>query len=1093
MSTSPTPPLPSPFRSVSTPHVDIGRAADLPPLDFLPVSTIPASRPGVVGMPVAERVARLPALYEGLMVGPLSMAFYVSSVPFTEAVVNGETSLGGSESACLSVARALSRRGHSVTIFATQLDPSQHGRVDGAGVTWHPAEAALPDALKYRNFDVFCSLRMHDVLALTHTSKLNLLWAQDMIVEPLSAWFSQLDALVYVSKWHKAQWEAVDPVVKEMDSFITKNAFDAVYANSFYDKNRRLPADEAYRFIHVSRPERGLTALLALWPKIRERYPKATLSLCRYSSMYDSQGWGQICARFDDDVQALNREVGGLSYLGELTKPALYRAIADSHLMLYPTSQPGFGETHCIACVESQACGTPFLGSYRGALPEVLHPKAGRLIETTGDDQWKSEVWQTSFLDTLSEMLSPNLHASMRENGVLHSKRWAEDEVAETWEKEIINRFARRFAAQPLGILRRLLVNDDHGAAALLAGSLDADPRGLSPAQETFVRDALALCGRVARGEEQVAADYGERAIQDPVQEATGNARLQEAESALAKGLEPRSDGAPLRLLDLSCGNGAMLYRLRAKWPEASLCGVDYSLHNIELAKSVVTGDTAFHVADSFAFLTSTETGTYDGAFCGEFLEHVEHPAVLIQALERVVRPGGRIVYTTPCGPFAQLLDRDIPLKRGHVHSYTYQDIHDLFGSKPDFAWYFLDIGISAKGSPLGYWVVSYTAPEAADRVRHLARPLNLLRKGFVERPYSTITACMITRDCEPTILRTLESLWQVVDHLVVIDTGSRDDTIELIRSFALGAPDWADVTEREWPADFSVARNWTLDRATELYAPDYILWIDGDEYLDRAHLLGNYATGTGPFAGAAIRQYNFKVDQPNDFETPIRLFRTDRGARFYGVVHEQPEQSLDESIQPAVRSEGVQILHHGYHTGAVRTRKMMDRNLELLAKELNGQGTHKPRMLAYILAMRDYVNFALTEMVDNGNQLTQQAKEWLARCVSIYRAKKFDDPESKYHDTAFPYYQDALRLTKAGLEVAWGFAAASHELRGTPKAERMRFLSPKEIERELGHRIREFGKRLGSDGPICPPSPILPDTSKGYVAVAPLRPVAVD
>ena len=52
----------------------------------------------------------------------LSLAFLVDSVPFTKAVRDGLTSLGGSESACLGLARALQARGHDVHIYATKLD-----------------------------------------------------------------------------------------------------------------------------------------------------------------------------------------------------------------------------------------------------------------------------------------------------------------------------------------------------------------------------------------------------------------------------------------------------------------------------------------------------------------------------------------------------------------------------------------------------------------------------------------------------------------------------------------------------------------------------------------------------------------------------------------------------------------------------------------------------------------------------------------------------------------------------------------------------------------------------------------------------------
>ncbi len=64
----------------------------------------------------------------------MTIAFFIDSVPFTKSVIAGESSLGGSESACLGLARALRARGHQVSIFATKLDEDCHG-LDHAGVT----------------------------------------------------------------------------------------------------------------------------------------------------------------------------------------------------------------------------------------------------------------------------------------------------------------------------------------------------------------------------------------------------------------------------------------------------------------------------------------------------------------------------------------------------------------------------------------------------------------------------------------------------------------------------------------------------------------------------------------------------------------------------------------------------------------------------------------------------------------------------------------------------------------------------------------------------------------------------------------------
>src|SRR2546427_4923208 len=243
----------------------------------------------------------------------MTFAFLVDSVPFTRAVRDGETSLGGSESACLGLARALQARGHQVHLFATQLAQEAVG-LDAAGCTWHPIESFQP-MNQFIEWDVVVALRWFGIFGLSPIqARLRLLWNQDLLVPGAMhhgvmavAW--ALDRLVYVSDYQRAQWEDLEPALTS-HGWVTKNGFDPhdLPASSTKDPNR---------IIHISRPERGLRPLLQLWPKLREQHPDATLQICRYSSMYDSGGWGQVCRAYDEAVQAVNAEVGGIDYLGE--------------------------------------------------------------------------------------------------------------------------------------------------------------------------------------------------------------------------------------------------------------------------------------------------------------------------------------------------------------------------------------------------------------------------------------------------------------------------------------------------------------------------------------------------------------------------------------------------------------------------------------------------------------------------------------------------------------------------------------------------------------------------------------------------------
>ena len=84
-------------------------------------------------------------------------AFYVRSVPFSREVLTGAASLGGSESACVGLAKALSRQGQRVVVFVHDLAEDCHGWTDEDGVTWEPSVACRRDYL-HHTWDVFVAL-----------------------------------------------------------------------------------------------------------------------------------------------------------------------------------------------------------------------------------------------------------------------------------------------------------------------------------------------------------------------------------------------------------------------------------------------------------------------------------------------------------------------------------------------------------------------------------------------------------------------------------------------------------------------------------------------------------------------------------------------------------------------------------------------------------------------------------------------------------------------------------------------------------------------------------------------------------------------
>lgn len=85
-----------------------------------------------------------------------------------------------------------------------------------------------------------------------------------------------------------------------------------------------------------------------------------------------------------------------------------------------------------------------------------------------------------------------------------------------------------------------------------------------------------------------------------------------------------------------------------------------------------------------------------------------------------------------------------------------------------------------------------------------------------------TVSLCMIVKNEEDTIGRCLDSVKEVVDEFVIVDTGSSDNTKNMIKKYTNNIYDF------KWIDDFSAARNFAFSKATK----DYIFWLDADDIL---------------------------------------------------------------------------------------------------------------------------------------------------------------------------------------------------------------------------------------------------------------------
>ena len=85
-----------------------------------------------------------------------------------------------------------------------------------------------------------------------------------------------------------------------------------------------------------------------------------------------------------------------------------------------------------------------------------------------------------------------------------------------------------------------------------------------------------------------------------------------------------------------------------------------------------------------------------------------------------------------------------------------------------------------------------------------------------------SISVCMIVRDEEQFLVRCLSSVTKVADEIIIVDTGSKDNTMDIAKRYT------DKVFFHPWNESFSEARNHYLEYAT----CDWIFQIDADEEL---------------------------------------------------------------------------------------------------------------------------------------------------------------------------------------------------------------------------------------------------------------------
>ena len=284
------------------------------------------------------------------------------------------------------------------------------------------------------------------------------------------------------------------------------------------------------------------------------------------------------------------------------------------------------------------------------------------------------------------------------------------------------------------------------------------------------------------------------------------------------------------------------------------------------------------------------------------------------------------------------------------------------------------------------------------------------------------ISACYIVRDDAVHLKKSIESLGDAVDELIVVDTGSRDDTVGAAK--ACGAI----VHEVTWADDFAAPRNAALSHATG----DWIVFIDADEYFSD-ETKGNLRTAitTADAEGTEVLLIPWhNIDEVTgevllDSYAP-RIFRRRTGRYYVGRIHEELRDTdgtvpKTNAVAPALLT----LVHTGY--SAVLTREKGERNLRILLSELETT-TELERIWGYLAETYDNLGDAYhaEQYARKDVALGRRGVVYASRCWRILLRIYGVQPERRdaYLDIAEKAVQAFSELPEMHAEYAEALAA---------------------------------------------------------------------
>ena len=198
-----------------------------------------------------------------------------------------------------------------------------------------------------------------------------------------------------------------------------------------------------------------------------------------------------------------------------------------------------------------------------------------------------------------------------------------------------------------------------------------------------------------------------------------------------------------------------------------------------------------------------------------------------------------------------------------------------------------------------------------------------------------TLSLAMIVKNEGATIERALSCAKLFADEMIVVDTGSTDDTVA--KAEAMGAK----VRHFSWIDDFATARNYSFSQC----AMDWIIWLDGDDVIspeNQNRILGLKQSVLNDDLQAIYLRYVYPPFQQWRERMARRDLFAENKLRWKNPVHEFIDGIDSRKVK---YFDTISILHD---TPPDRHALKKDRNISLLRKHYASGATDDRSLYIY-------------------------------------------------------------------------------------------------------------------------------------------------